>query len=504
VHCWRVGSSSTPKREATTGARARQAAAGARAQGAAAGSPRREAAALLGWVALSAVLPGVAHLKAGWRRTGLTLLCCHLAAVTCLVWTAVGADVGLLGWAVVRLSQVTVVTGAAAVAWFSLVIHSYAVLGPGRLPPAGRVVTALIAGALAVAVTVPFTLAARYAAVSERMLGEVFTGRAEDRPARGDPWAGRDRINVLLLGGDWGPGRIGMRTDSINVASVDVRTGDTVLIGLPRNLERVPFPPGSPMAARFPFGFDLPESRPGWREDLLYSVWQYADDHPELFGGRQGMGAEVMKETVGHILGLRIDWYALVNLRGFAELIDRLGGLVLTVDHDIVYGRHDEGVLPAGTRRLSGAETLWYARSRTYSDDYQRMRRQRCVFGALLAQADPAAVLRRFTEIAETASQIVRTDIPRPMLEHLVPLAWKVKRARVTMVQFIPPLISPANPDWDLIRRLTAEAVRGSRAPAAAAAPSQSGAAPGPQGEAAGPHPTGTPPVAPLAEGCGR
>ncbi|MEV4297979.1 LCP family protein [Microbispora rosea] len=431
------------------------------------GGPAFRATALIGWVALSAVLPGAAHLRAGRWRSGLVLLSGYLTVVVAVVFVAAGADAGLAGRALGWLGQISLVFAACAVAWFWLVIRSYVVLRPGRLPRRGQILTGLVAGVLAVVVAVPFAIAARYVRVSEQTLDSLFaapagSGQAGGAVRRDDPWAGRDRVNVLLLGGDWGDDRIGMRTDSINVASVDVRTGNTVLLGLPRNLEHVRFPPGSPMAARFPFGFQLPEYRPGWREDLLFSVWQYADDHPELFGGRRNMGAEVLKETVGHILGLRIDWYALANIWGFAKMVDALGGLVVTVDRDIVYGLHNEGVVRSGTRRLSGAEALWYARSRTFSDDFDRMHRQRCVLGALLSQADPATVLTRFTEIAAATRRIISTDVPRPMLEHLVPLAWKVKHAAITSLQFVPPLINTAYPDWDRIRLLTAKAIRAS------------------------------------------
>ena len=40
------------------------------------------------------------------------------------------------------------------------------------------------------------------------------------------------------------------------LASPDTRTGATVLFTLPRNLERVPFTPGSVMAQPWPRGFD--------------------------------------------------------------------------------------------------------------------------------------------------------------------------------------------------------------------------------------------------------
>ena len=58
----------------------------------------------------------------------------------------------------------------------------------------------------------------------------------------GDQVAKQGRYNVLLLGGDAGRDRVGLRPDSMTVASVDAETGRTVLISLPRNLQAVPFP----------------------------------------------------------------------------------------------------------------------------------------------------------------------------------------------------------------------------------------------------------------------
>lgn len=458
----------------------------------------RSTAALIGWTALSVVLPGAAHVRAGWRRTGFALLGAYLVIVSWSALLGLTADAALAGRALNWLDQIAAVALIAAAAWFALVLHSFLVLRPGTPSRVGQLVGGVAAGILSITVLVPFTLAARYVAVSERTIDRVFTAPAEPVPP-GDPWGGRDRLNVLLLGGDWGSDRIGMRTDSINVASVDVHTGKTVLLGLPRNLEHVRFPPGSPMNLHFPDGFRLPESQPGWREDLLFSVWQYANEHPELFGGREHMGAETLKETIGYTLGLKIDWYTLVNIWGFAKIIDALGGLVLTVDHDIVFGKYNEGVVRAGTRRLNGADALWFARSRTFSDDFGRMRRQRCVFSALLDQADPATVLTRFNDVAAATRRMVRTDIPRPMLEHLVPLAMKAKHADVTSVQFMPPLISTSYPDWSAIRRLTAKAIHHSVAPATR----------GPRKHATASTPTtgttGTTGTAasPLNEGCG-
>ncbi|WP_347600895.1 LCP family protein [Acrocarpospora sp. B8E8] len=416
----------------------------------------KKPAGVIGWLALSAVLPGAAHLRAGWTRTGLALLGTYLGIVLTGFAIVKTADAGLAGRALRWLTEISMLAWAAALGWFVLIVHSFIVLRPWRLPRKGQILTGTVAGVLAIVMAAPFVITAQYVTVSQRALERMFGGSAEPI---GDPWSGRDRVNVLLVGGDADENRIGMRTDSVNVASVDVRTGDTVVFSLPRNLEDVRFPPGSPMHARFPDGFRLPVGAGGSREDLLFSVWEYADEHPELFGGRQGMGAQTLKETVGYTLGLKIDWYAMVNIWGFARIVDALGGLVLTVDRDVVFGRYNEGLVRAGTRRLGGAEALWFARSRTFSDDFTRMRRQRCVFNALLTQADPASVLARFNQIAAATQDMIQTDVPRGMLEHLVPLAAKVKHAKVTSVQFVPPLIHTGYPDWDLIRRVTAQAL---------------------------------------------
>ncbi|MDH2424105.1 LCP family protein [Sphaerisporangium sp. TRM90804] len=422
---------------------------------------------------MSAIAPGAAHLRAGRRRTGLAILAAYLVVVAALLVVALTADAGMAGrlldpsW----LRAITAAAGLAAVAWFALLVRSYVIMRPGRLSQRGQIVSGVLAGTLAVAVTMPFAVVAQYVMVSQDTLDSVFdtpsvTAAAGQNqgPKSTDPWEGKKRVNVLLLGGDWQPDRVGVRTDSINLASVDVRTGNTVLLSLPRNLENVRFPPESPLRRHFPNGFRLPANPDGSREDLLFSVWEYAETHPELFGGRKGMGPETLKQTIGYTLGVKVDWYALVNMWGLARIIDALGGLTLTVPTDVVFGKYNEGLVKAGTRKLRGADAMWFARSRTNSDDYTRMGRQRCVLDALLQQADPATVLLRFNQLIKASKGMFRTDIPRPMLEHLVPLALKVQNAQVTSVQFVPPVINTGYPDWAKIRRLAVRAIRDSAA----------------------------------------
>ncbi|MFB4285343.1 LCP family protein [Nonomuraea sp. MTCD27] len=477
------------------------------------------AGAVLGWLVLAALVPGAAHLRAGWRRTGLVLISCYAAALLGLLAFVLMNDIGALAGSATQdswLTSIMVGTIVLGLLWFGLIVHSFVVLRPGRLPQSGQILTGTMAGLLAVVVVVPFGWAAQTASASRQALNDIFQTPENEgespapEPKPEDPWAGRERVNILLLGGDADDNRIGVRTDSMNLASVDVKTGNTVLFSLPRNLEDVRFRPGTPMARHFPNGFDLPKDANGGSSDLLNSVWEYADAHPEIFGGKQHQGPKVLMDTIGYTLGLKVDWYALVNMWGFARLIDAIGGVTITVEQDVVFGKYNEGLVKAGTRKLKGADAMWYARSRTYSDDYTRMRRQRCVLGAILTQADPATVLTRFNQIALATKELIRTDIPRPMLKHLVPLALKVKNAEVSSVQFVPPVINTGYPDWDKIRDIAEKAVRDSARPkapvAASASPSSSpSVSPSPRRTAKKQEkqPGEDDPTKGLTEGCG-
>jgi anionic cell wall polymer biosynthesis LytR-Cps2A-Psr (LCP) family protein len=352
------------------------------------------------------------------------------------------------GW-LVGLIVAAVLTAAV---WVAVVISSYRAVRPAGLSGAGSAFAGVAVGTLCVLVIAPFAYASRLAYVSRDVLTTLFApgGSATD------PWQGRSRVNLLLVGADAAKNRYGARTDSMTVASVDTTTGHTVLLGLPRNLERVPLPP--PANRQFPFGFtgDGTPRNPG----LLNEIYQWAEDHPEIVPGVPDghRGSKLLKETVSGILGVPVDYYAMVDMQGFEELIDAIGGVTVTIKTAIPYGLRGR-ILPAGTRRLSGQDALWYGRSRSDSSDYVRMTRQKCLLNAVVKQADPSAVLSGFERIADAAKRYVSTDLPQGLLPALIDLAGRAKGTEIESLQFIPPMINTAYPDWFLIRRKVAAAL---------------------------------------------
>ncbi|MFC7646644.1 LCP family protein [Streptosporangium lutulentum] len=348
----------------------------------------------------------------------------------------------------------------------AVVIRSYQLVRPEALSGSARYLSALAVGLMCALVVAPMAYMARLAYISRNVVNSVFATSTTPVPV--DPWKGRERFNILLIGADAAPNRPGVRTDSMTVASIDTTTGDTVLFGMPRNLEDVPMPPG-PARDRFPFGF---EGEPPYRVGMLNEVFQYAEDYPEMAPrmAKGHRGPALLKRTISGITGLDITNYAMVDMRGFIEIVDAMGGVRVTVKDPIVYGRQNEGLITTGTRRLSGEEALWYGRARTYSDDYIRMGRQKCLLNAVVKQADPVTVLSSFENLAHATMNAVSTDIPQELLPKLIDLSSKVKNSRIKSFQFVPPLINTGSPDYDLIKSKVADILAEPPAPPVMAA----------------------------------
>jgi len=252
------------------------------------------------------------------------------------------------------------------------------------------------------------------------------------------PFAGEDRVNVLLLGSDAGLGRVGTRTDSMIVLSIDPGTGDTAMFSIPRNMIHLPIPEDSPAYTLWPDGL--------WGDpsNLAWGVYAYGLAHPDLFDG-PNTGGGATKTILGNLLGIDIDWFALVDLQGFVDMIDALGGVDITVTtplHDWKYVQSDGTVVdldfPVGTQHMDGQTALAYSRSRTESDDYNRMGRQRCVLEALAREADPVTLLRQLPGLVPVIESSVVTDIPMAMIPDFLDLLHRVDTSSIVSIRFIP------------------------------------------------------------------
>jgi len=251
-------------------------------------------------------------------------------------------------------------------------------------------------------------------------------------------WAADGRLNILLIGADAGPGRVSLRTDSMNLLSVEISTGRAALFGIPRNLFNVPLPPGSAADA-----FTC-----GCYPDLINSLFRYAVDHPELFRGSEDVrGYIALQEAIQEMTGQHLDGQLVVTLNGFVRLVDAIGGLDIYVPspvYDASYPKPEgDGSMvlwiPAGQHHFDGHMALAYARSRHQDNDYNRMQRQQATLLALRQQVNPCEMILRIPDLLDIAKDSLWTNLPLDQLPGLLELASRVDTHAVSQYQFWPP-----------------------------------------------------------------
>jgi LCP family protein required for cell wall assembly len=413
----------------------------------------------VGFVLMSALVPGSVQSFAGNQRVGRVALRVFGGVAALLLLIVIGLlafrsfTVGLLLTPLVA-ATLRVLVWVLFVGWLLLLLDAWRLARPLRLerkPRLGLTVLALasavIAGLITSVAASAFTGAAN--------LGEVLSGG-------GDTKAKDGRYNVLLLGADAAAHREGLRPDSINVASVDAATGRTVLFGLPRNMQRVPFPESSPLRTLYPDGYVCDDG-----ECMLNGIYTLGEEHADLYPGQEA-GLAAIKEAVSETLGLELNYYAMVDMGGFEALIDAMGGIRLDIAKPIPIGGVStkiKGYIEPGTNvLLDGYHALWFARSRAESSDYERMVRQKCVMSAMAQQLDPMTVATKFGELSEAGGDLLRTDVGRGEAYELAELALKAKGLKVSSVNFAPPLIVSAHPDFALIRETVQKKIAQSEA----------------------------------------
>ncbi|HZX03301.1 LCP family protein [Kribbella sp.] len=441
---------------------------------------------LLGFTLLGAVLPGLGLIIGGRRKLGAFVLTVFLALVGVAAYVGLTRRDEVLAAAVVpsRLLITSVLIAVLALLWIIVVVGSHRSLRPATGGRGGRVTGALFVGVLCFAIAAPAAIGVQTVLAQRTLVQDVFQSQGESKSATRpttvnvkDPWEDRPRLNLLLLGGDDAPSRQGVRTDTVIVASIDTKTGNTSLISMPRNLTFMPFPADSPLHKFYPDGFGKEGlSLDGRLEWMLTAMYQNIPDaHPGILGPSDNEGADVVKQSVGEATGLKIDYYLQVNLQSFPEIVDALGGITVNVNERVAMGGISsshippkEWIEPGRRQHLDGRHALWFARGRYGADDDQRQVRQRCVIKAIVDAADPQTLVTKYKAIARAGQHLLRTDIPQELLPAMVQLALKVKSATVSNVTLDSEKLrlKYLHPDYEALRDTVQAAINSTPAPA--------------------------------------
>ncbi len=279
------------------------------------------------------------------------------------------------------------------------------------------------------------------------------------RPDSGvDPALLADVTTVLLLGGDAGPGRYGLRTDTMMLFSLHRPSGRASLISIPRNLERVLFPPGSELERRYPYGFD----------DLANAVYPIVSARTELRAAYENVegvrpGVVALAQAIGYSLDVTIDDYVLIDMQGFIDVIDALGGVEVDVPKSVpmpgnVPGARTQYPAEIGPGRIAmdGSTALGYVRSRKGDTDYHRARRQRDLLAGLATQVSFEDLATSFGSISQAVGGTLRTSLtPDELAGTLAVIGGET--AIVESVGLVPPLVDVRRPDYQQLARVVGE-----------------------------------------------
>lgn len=127
-------------------------------------------------------------------------------------------------------------------------------------------------------------------------------------------------------------------------------------------------------------------------------------NHAYAFGG-----VPMAVDTVENFLNIPIDYYVFINMEGFLQIIDTLGGVTINNDMDLTY---DEYHYPKGEITLDGNEALIFSRIR-YEDprgDFGRQIRQRQIIEAVMKKASTPATLLKATDMLTVLGDNVRMN----------------------------------------------------------------------------------------------
>ena len=198
--------------------------------------------------------------------------------------------------------------------------------------------------------------------------------------------------HVLLLGFDGSMSPPG-RTDAILILSIDAESGEIGVVSVPRDL-----------------WVDIPGLEPG----RINTVFRIAEAR---LG--PGTGHALLKAVIARELGIEIQHTVAVDMQGFGEIVDLLGGVWVDVDCPIRDNFVSPGspngyeplVLERGRQKLDGHTALLYSRSRHGRSDLDRARRQQIVLIGLWKRLARLETIGRLPALLQKVSAHVRTDI---------------------------------------------------------------------------------------------
>ncbi|GGD71190.1 hypothetical protein GCM10010911_31360 [Paenibacillus nasutitermitis] len=151
-----------------------------------------------------------------------------------------------------------------------------------------------------------------------------------------------------------------------------------------------------------------------------------------------------MRKMFGEFLGIPIDYTATINFKGFADVVDALGGVEVDVDIDMRYVDKADGTninLSKGVQVLDGKKALDFVRYRksnngkNMSSDFERNQRQSLVLGEIADKMKSFSGVTRIGGVIKAVGNNMRMDVPSNEVENMMTTYFGIGRSDI---EFIP------------------------------------------------------------------
>jgi LCP family protein required for cell wall assembly len=226
-------------------------------------------------------------------------------------------------------------------------------------------------------------------------------------------------ITMMLAGLDWLPGRRGGQYDALMLVSLDTDTNKVVMVSFPRD------------TAYFDYYW-------GGRTGVNTKINNFAN----LVERRQIKAPDpkfvALGNELGFLAGIKVDYYAVIDMAGFQSLVDLAGGVCLTVPKAVVDPSQHTSI-GAGYQCMNGKTALKYARSRHGSNDYQRANRQQLLIAALARRIASTSGIARLPKLLSLGSKIIQTNFPLNTAKDYVGFIRKIGGGDITNCVLGPP-----------------------------------------------------------------
>ncbi|MBO0996458.1 LytR family transcriptional regulator [Bacillus sp. SD075] len=200
--------------------------------------------------------------------------------------------------------------------------------------------------------------------------------RTTDKRTKDLALSDQEPFSMLMLGVDERDGDKG-RSDTMIVLTVNPQKKSVKMLSIPRDT----------------------------RTEIVGHGTQDKINHAFAFGG-----AKMSMDTVENFLDIPIDYYMKINMEGFKDIVDAVGGVTVQNDLDFT----SDGIhFAKGTRTLNGKEALAYSRMRhdDPSGDFGRQSRQRSIIEAVIKKGASVSSLTKYDEVFDALGNNIQTNL---------------------------------------------------------------------------------------------